>query len=120
MADILREYFGYVIEKSALIESVVDGAVAFDKTGLTMDIDAFGRPKGPTLVVEDVTDALKKIDGDRVLESVDRTQTWKVRAMILDVSALEALSEDAYTVEDLLAAVEAAGFSWTVRPTSSP
>jgi len=97
-----------------------DGLVAFDSRGGLVDVGPLD-PVGPaTLIVSEVTDALKRVD-DRgtVVESLDRSQSWMVEAIVLSSSALAALSGD-MEVEDLLLAVPAAGFEWVVSPTSAP
>ncbi len=108
-----------MIEKKGLLEALVDGFVIFDKHGRTVDIDLMDYPNSPTLLVEDVTDALKRVSGDRVVGSADRGETWRVKAMILSTEAVESLSDDSYRAEELLGAIEAAGLRWVVCPISS-
>jgi hypothetical protein len=75
---------------------------------------------GPAaLLVTDLTDALKRVDGaDRIVDSVDRTNMWSVEAIVLNSVALRRLEDAEFSVEGLIEAVRAAGLAWQIRPIS--
>lgn len=111
---------GVVIEKRNLEEWLSDNWVMFDKWGQRLE-GPIPTDSGPaSLQVEDVTDALKRIDDGRVAESVDRNQVWKVRAIVLNKVVVDRLPEQPMTVEDLLDSVRATGVAWDISPISVP
>ena len=95
--------------------------VSFDKWGHTVDIEI---PEGlgpATMLVAEVTEALKKVDfADRVTGSIDRAEMWSVQALVLGRSVLDQLEGDEISAEDLIEAVEATGVTWKVSPISAP
>lgn len=108
-----------MISTTRLLGSIRDGRVAFDTQGNPVEID-LAIVHGPaSLLVAPVTDAVKRMRGG-VVESLDRDQMWVVEAMVLETDVLQALGDVGLTAEELWRAVEQAGFSWQVSPTSSP
>ena len=72
------------------------------------------------LVVDEVTEAVKRVEGESVLGSVDRDELWAVKGIILDREVALALPDDLGSPADLIEAVTNAGYHWTtVRATSS-
>jgi hypothetical protein len=108
-----------MISTTRLLGSIADGRVAFDTQGNPVEID-LAIVHGPaTLLVAPVTDAVKRMSGG-VVESLDRDQMWVVEAIALEADVLVALGEVELTAEELWQAVDQAGFSWQISPTSSP
>jgi hypothetical protein len=118
--DTGREYFEPVIDLGALLEQVADGAthVAFDNAGAL--VSGTSPPKGDfaLLLVRPVTDAVKEIDGARVRASVDREGLWLVEGFSVDRKVIEAVGPRPITSDELIAAVEDAGFEWKVVDSS--
>jgi hypothetical protein len=108
-----------VISISELRSGVEDGRVVFDKTGNIVDTPVPEDVAPATLLVSEMTDALKTVDAGRITGSVDRSQFWVVDAIVLDVEVLDRL-EGETTVADLIGEVREAGFEWQVSPTSAP
>lgn len=94
--------------------------VVFDKDGVVLDV-AIPDDTGPaTLLVSPVTDAAKRVEGDRVVESIHRGDMWLVDAIVLDLQVLERLGDGSLSAEQLLEEVRAAGYEWSVSSTSAP
>lgn len=110
---------GHVISISRLKQGLAGHRVAFDEHGDLLDIEMPGDIGPTSLVVAPVTDALKRLQGDKV-ESLDRDEVWAVEAIVLGEEVLELLDEGDVTVEELLRAVRELGYSWEIIPTSSP
>jgi hypothetical protein len=93
----------------------------FDESGDPVDVPV---PKdvGPAaLLVTDVTDALKRVDGSgSVVASVDRTGMWALVAIALNEVVLRRLEGAEMPLWELMEAVRAAGFAWQIRPISYP
>jgi hypothetical protein len=66
----------------------------------------------PSLLVAPVTDAVKLVDGDRLIADLDRSLLWSVRAIAVDHSVAESLPDGAFTLTELIHEVEAAGHNW--------
>jgi len=94
--------------------------VSFDKWGQPVDIPIPDSLGPATLLVSEVTDALKAVDADKVTGSVDRAAMWSVQALVLDRETLGQLEVDEISAEDLIGAVEATGVTWSVSPISDP
>lgn len=109
-----------MIEKKSLEEWLVDDWVMFDKWGNHVEATLPAGSGLASLLVEEVTDALKSVDDDHVSASVDRSMMWKVAAIVLNKSVVDQLPEGSMTVDDLLDAVKAAGHTWQISPISSP
>lgn len=94
--------------------------MSFDKWGHPVDIEIPAGLGPATMLVTEVTEALKDVDyADRITGSVDRAGMWSVQALVLDRSVLEQLEGDEMSVEDLIQAVEATGEAWSVSPISA-
>lgn len=69
---------------------------------------------GPaTLMVRPLTDALKRVVADRVVESISRDDVWSVEAFALNRVVVEKL-EGELEPRDLYEAVRATGLAWQV------
>jgi hypothetical protein len=66
----------------------------------------------PALLVAPVTDAVKLVDGDRLTADLDRSLLWSVRGVAIDFEVADSLPEGAFTLVELIHAVEAAGHTW--------
>jgi len=110
-----------MISIARLQERLVDNWVAFDKNGEPVDL-VIPSDIGPaTLMVSDVTDALKIVDeADRVGASVDRSRMWAVDAIVLNAIALRRLEGRVLTAAELIGAVREAGLVWQISSTSAP
>lgn len=108
-----------MISIAELRSGVEDGRVVFDKMGAVVDIPPPPGADPATLLVSEMTDALKTVEDGRITGSMDRAQVWVVDAIVLAVEVLDHL-EGEVTVEDLIGKVRHAGFEWQVSPTSAP
>jgi hypothetical protein len=68
----------------------------------------------PGLLVGPVTEAVKVSDDGVVVHHVDRDTLWAVEGFVLDEAVLDGLGEFVGSASDLLQAVTAAGFTWSV------
>lgn len=108
-----------MISTAKLLGSLHGSHVAFDTQGNPVEVD-IADVRGPaTLLVAPVTDAVKRLR-DGVVESLDRDEMWVVEAMVLERDVLRDLGGVDLTADELWVAVEEAGFTWQVSPTSSP
>lgn len=74
---------------------------------------------GPaSLLVSEVSDAVKKVRGDRVVGSIHRGRLWSVEAFVLNRIVLARLDCGPVDAEALLEAVAATGFAWQAVPVS--
>ena len=72
------------------------------------------RSIGPaTVLVRPVTDALKRVEGVRIADSVSRDEVWVVDGFALNRVVIERLSGE-LTAEGLYEAVSATPLSWQV------
>ena len=72
------------------------------------------------LIVREVTEAVKRVEGEEVVGSVDRDELWAVKEIVLDREVVLKLSDDLDSASGLIMAVTNAGCLWTtVRATSS-
>lgn len=106
-----------MISPSRLAQSIVGDRAVFDQHGNLLDIDIPSGVGPATLLVAPVTDAVKRLDDDRV-ESLDRDQMWLVEAIVLHRDILDHIGDREIDAEDLLTAVRDAGHSWQVSPIS--
>lgn len=108
-----------MISIADLERGVKERRVVFDKTGALLDIPLPDGLGPATLLVSEMTDALKTVEVDRVESSIDRAQVWMVDAIVLDEEVVAGL-EGTISAEDLIDAVRDAGYEWQVSPTSAP
>lgn len=108
-----------VISLDSLKASSVGDRIAFDKRGDLVDIEVPDTAGPATLIVREVTDALKGVEGAQVAGSVDRSKMWHVEAIVLDRTVVESLQGE-MSVEALISAVSAAGHYWELSSTSAP
>lgn len=106
-----------MISIAELRGGVEDGRVVFDKTGTVISTRPPESLSPATLLVSEMTDALKTVESGRITGSMDRTRVWVVDAIALDAVVLDHL-EGEISVEDLIAEVREAGFEWQVSPIS--
>jgi hypothetical protein len=107
-----------VISLRIVAAAMTGDRVAFDNHGTVLEIPLPGA--GPAiLLVSEVTDAVKRVVGDRVVASVDRREAWMVEGMVLHRQVLDRLDGETLSTVDLLEAVRAAGFAWEVSPMTS-
>lgn len=97
------------------------GRVRLDPDGvLDLSGDIQGADDRAVLVVDEVTEAVKRVEGEGVLGTVDRDELWTVKGIILDREVVLGLPDDLATPADLIGAVKNAGYHWTtVRAISS-
>jgi hypothetical protein len=70
----------------------------------------------PGLVVRVVTEAVKRVEGDRLVGDLDRDGLWAVLGFILDEDVVSSLGDRDYTTAELIRAVESAGYRWQPTP----
>ncbi|MGH8916047.1 MAG: hypothetical protein ACRDZM_16240 [Acidimicrobiia bacterium] len=90
------------------------GIVVVDTHGATVDSDRLPADLHvPGLLVEKVSEAVKRLEGGRVVEFLDRDTLWSVRGFVLDAEVLGAVADGGHiTPGELIDAVIAAGFEW--------
>lgn len=108
-----------MISIAELRAHVADGRVVFDKTGAVVDVPCPSGAGPATLMVSEMTDALKTVEEDHITGSIDRSQVWLVDAFVLAREVLDRL-DDEVAIEDLIDTVRKAGYEWQVSPTSAP
>jgi hypothetical protein len=69
-------------------------------------------PPIPALVVAVVTEAVKQVEAEMVVRSVDRDALWAVMGFLLDRKVVSMLTDDVESVAGLIRAVRDAGFDW--------
>ena len=108
-----------VISLETLREALVGDRVAFDKHGTVLELEIADEAGPALLLVSEVTDAVKRLEDDRVVGSVDRGQLWAVDVIVLDRSVLDQLGTGSMRPEEVVEAVSAAGYAWEVSSTTS-
>lgn len=108
-----------MISISRLRDGLVGDWVAFDEEGEPVDVEIPVSIGPAAILVNPVTDAVKRVEGD-VVESLDRERMWLVEAIVLNRVVLHRLSDGEMAVGELLDVVRGLGYSWQVSPISSP
>jgi hypothetical protein len=109
-----RGYFEPVIDLSDLIAGAdTRSHVAFDIHGRPLEIDDV--PDEPALLLSrPVTDAVKQVDDDRVIGSVDRSSLIEIQGFALGLAVLNELGPIRADAQELIEAVRSAGFEWVL------
>ena len=84
----------------------------FDHLGLPTEW-GLGGDVPATVFVDEVTDAVRTFRDGALDASLDRNQMWAVCGFRLTREVVSRLPTDEFTAEDLLRAVQDAGFDWT-------
>jgi hypothetical protein len=66
----------------------------------------------PSLLVAPVSDAVKQVESDRLIEDLDRNQLWAVRGIAVDDVVAVSLPDGSFTLAELIELVDAAGHVW--------
>jgi hypothetical protein len=66
----------------------------------------------PTLLVAEVSDAVKQVEGSRVTFDLDRSLLWAVQGIAVDRTTVETLPEGSFTMAEVIQRVAAAGHAW--------
>jgi hypothetical protein len=113
-----RGYFSSVIASQTLSRlATTDPIVVVDHNGLPLDGELLPEDLPvPGLLVGIVTEAVKQVQGGRLIADLDRESLWAVRGFVLDMTIIDALGDREFSAYDLINAVSAAGFRW--RPTT--
>lgn len=98
-----------------LVEAGVD-RLAFDVRGETIEPDRLSASGPAVMRVDEPTDAVKRVDGDRIVGSVDRETLWAVRWFELDREVVLELGTGTIRPGELIEAVKEAGHRWRVIP----
>ena len=91
------------------------GVVSIDADGRVIDA-APDDVSLPSLLVAPVSDAVKKMEGDRLTEDLDRSQLWSVRGIAVDRLVMESVPDGSFTMAELIQQVESAGQVWSTTP----
>jgi hypothetical protein len=83
-----------------------------DVDGEEMSLDTLSERSVPGLVVGSVTEAVKRLEGSKVVEHVDRDTLWQVEGFVLDRSIIDRLPDDIESVRQLIDAVTGLGLEW--------
>ncbi|HSK07601.1 MAG TPA: hypothetical protein VK990_08795 [Acidimicrobiia bacterium] len=101
-----------------LVESSPE-QILVDATGASLPLD--GVPEdanAPALLVTAVTEAVKEVDGETIVRSLNRDAIWAVRGFLLSNDVVSALPDQIDSAAGLIEAVSRAGFRWSaVTPT---
>jgi hypothetical protein len=85
-----------------------------DVDGEEMSLDSESEPSVPVLVVSSVTEAVKRLEGSKVAEHVDRDTLWQVEGFVLDRSIIDRLPDDIESADQLIDAVTRLGLEWSL------
>jgi hypothetical protein len=88
-----------------------EGTACVDSDGLGIDASSDDLPI-PALLVAPVSDAVKHVEGDRVIYDLDRSQLWAVQGIAIDRAIVETLPEGSFTMAEVIQLVAAAGHVW--------
>lgn len=114
--------FDVVLTRSVLEELLGDDDwVTVGEKGEPLGV-AVPNTAGPaTLLVTPVTDALKTLSAEGLIDSsVDRDTTWVVVGFALNRVVIRALADEAMTNEELLEAVGEQGLTWQWHVVTEP
>lgn len=103
----------------ARLRDLAGGRVAVTPSGSILDPPALTGPGPAVLLVTEVTEAVKRLDGARIVDSVDRSRLWEVEAIVLEEVVLDDLGSDDMGWAELVEAVTAAGYDWQVVAAST-
>ena len=102
-----------MIDVGALQRMTADGRVCFvDVGGQPIDPSAEDL-EVPVLLVTPVSDAVKRLDGDRLAEDLDRSQMWLVGGIAVDGSTIDSLPDGPMEIGELIELVAGAGHNWS-------
>ena len=91
----------------------VAGGVCWDVVaGMVIDI---ADQSDAMLLVEEVTDAVKSVDGKQVVGSLDREGLWSVRGVVLGGDVLDGLPAGKLDLNEVIEMVRDAGVVWQVE-----
>ncbi len=76
-------------------------------------------PAPACLVVDELTDAVKLVEGDALGDSIDRDELWAVRGFALSREVVASLTPGTYSAGELIVAVRASGYAWSVLTIAS-
>jgi hypothetical protein len=109
-----RGYFSPVIDYLTLLRlATTDPVVVVDHAGRPFDRELLPKELPvPGLLVGTVTEAVKQVEGGRLIADLDRNTLWAVHGFVLDKKILDALGDGQFSAFDLIRAVSAAGFRW--------
>jgi hypothetical protein len=110
-----------VIDIRALRKLAAGGKDHFDidHAGALVDWGELNVEGPAVLIVGPVTDAVKVVADDLVLDSLDRDDLWSIHGFRLEREVLLALEDEVSDPQSLVDAVSAAGFAWQViNPTT--
>jgi hypothetical protein len=103
-----------MIDLGELIAQGMAGThVAFDIDGLPLEFGSF--PDEPALLLaRPITDAVKEVDGARVVSSIDRSGMVQVQGFALGPEVMRELGARRLDPDQLIEAVRSEGFAWTL------
>ena len=105
----------------ALMRDLVEGGadrIVFDTDGEAIEAEDSSAVGPAVLLVDEVTDAVKQVEGDRIIGSLDRKNLWAIRRFELDREVVLDLDTGTVGPEELVEVVKAAGYRWRVVPVS--
>ena len=100
-------------ETLRLVARAGSGPVLIDISGRPYQVD--GLPDDvsvPSLVVGNVTEAVKQVEAGTVVQYLNRDTLWAVEGFLLDSDVVDRLPDDVDSSERLIDAVREAGFEW--------
>ena len=105
-----------MIDSRKLRRRVADGrVVAVDSDG--RDLDRIPHGLGaPTLLVAPVSEAVKRVEHERLVEDLDRSALWQVRGIVVDCAVVESMPDGSFTMGELIEQVRDAGHVWVTTP----
>jgi hypothetical protein len=88
-----------------------NGVASVDAEGRVVETPIDGATL-PSLLVAPVSEAVKHVRGDRLMDDLDRSQLWAVRGIAVDHVVATSLPDGSFTLAELIELVDAAGHVW--------
>jgi len=109
-----------VIDLTPIHDLVEAGAerIGFDSNGVPIDDGRLSTAGSAVLHVAAVEEAVKRVEGETIVESVNRETLWSVRWFELDRALVLELGAGRFQPGDLIEAVKTMGHQWKVIPVS--
>lgn len=102
-------------ESLRLIAQAGSGPVLIDNSGQPYQVDSLPDDASvPSLVVGEVTEAVKRVETGTVVQYLNRDALWAVEGFLLDRNVIDSLPDDVDSSERLIDAVGESGFEWHV------
>ena len=98
-----------------------DATIVVDITGAPVQVE--GLPENvvvPALVVGRMSEAVKGVDGEKVVAYLNRDTMWAVEGFVLSGEVASILPDELESAASLIEAVTGAGLAWSVVLPAAP